>query len=154
MPPSEFFTLGVLPTNAHRFSNSNGHANISWEPGDPLDDLFRVWIGDFGSDAYADELRTWFRSNAVEVRIPLGGTVPAIGEALTPIDATGVGIRYSGGIASSAVVVVGSDASDLVRLWNCRAMGADVLPWPIGSHDRFKDVLEHWLSRRRMRGES
>ena len=82
-----------------------------WAADDPLDDLFRVWFGAYGTSAQGVSLEKQFAGRATQARIDDGAEVPAHAASWrTPITATSGAIDYSGISPGTAFVVV--DPSD------------------------------------------
>jgi len=64
-----------------------------WAADDPLDDLFRVWFGAYGTSAQGVSLEKQFAAPAMQARIDDGAEVPADAASwITPITATSGGI--------------------------------------------------------------
>jgi len=62
---------------------------LTWAVDDPLDDLFRVWFGAYGTSAQGVSLEKQFAARATQARIDDGAEVPADPASwITPITAT------------------------------------------------------------------
>ncbi len=65
-----------------------------WTAGDPLDGLFRVWFGAYGTSDQGVSLGKQFAARAVQIRIEEGAEVPADAASwVTPVTATGAAIE-------------------------------------------------------------
>jgi hypothetical protein len=65
--------------------------------GDPLNDMFHVWFGAYGTSVQGVGLRNRFAAGAVRVSVDEGGEVPVgVSSWITPIAATCAGIDYKG----------------------------------------------------------
>ena len=118
-----------------------------WAAGDPLDNLFRVWFGAYGTSAQGVSLEKQFAARATKVRIDEGAGVPAGAASwITPVTATGAAIEYKGMSPGAAFVVVDpSDPASLTALWNARACGAPAFPVPAGHEERVLAAASAWL---------
>ncbi len=81
------------------------------------------------------------------VRIDPGAPLPVgVSSWVTPILATGNAIEYAGlSPAAGFMVVNPSDPASLMALWNLRAYGAKVFPWPENHEDRVLRAAKVWL---------
>jgi len=118
-----------------------------WAAGDPLDDLFRVWFGDYGTSPQGVSLQSQFAARATRVSIGVGEEVPADAASwMTPLIATGAGIEYKGvSPGATFVVVEPSDPESLIALWNARACGAPAFPVPVSYEERVITAADAWL---------
>ncbi len=109
-----------------------------WADGDPLDDMFRVWFGAYGTSVQGVGLQNRFAAGAVKVSLDEGGEVPAgVSSWITPIAATCAGIDYKGESPGAVFVVVDPfDPASLAAFWNARACGAAAFPIPMGHEKR------------------
>lgn len=64
-----------------------------------------------------------------------------------PLARTSAKIEYFGEDRGLAIVLVGDDPADLLRLWNTRACGGTTHPWPVGFRDQNLRAVETWLGR-------
>ena len=126
-----------------------------WAADDPLDDLFRVWFGAYGTSAQGVSLEKQFAARATQGRIDDGAEVPADAASwITPITATSGAIDYKGMSPGTAFVVVDpSDPASLTALWNARACGARAFPFPVGHEQRVLPAAEAWLQQLLEEGE-
>jgi hypothetical protein len=68
-----------------------------WAADDPLDDVFRVWFGAYGTSAQGVSLEKQFGARARHARIDGGAEVPANAASwITPITVTSGTIDYRG----------------------------------------------------------
>jgi hypothetical protein len=118
-----------------------------WTASDPLDGLFRVWFGSYGTSDQAVNLRRQFAERAAQIRIDEGAEVPENGASwITPVAATGAAIEYKGMSPGATFVVVDpSDPASLTALWNARAYGARAFPFPVGHEERILAAARIWL---------
>jgi hypothetical protein len=126
-----------------------------WTADDPLDDLFRVWFGAYGTSAQGVSLEKQFAARATQARIDDGAEVPAhAASSITPITATSGAIDYKGMSPGTAFVVVDpSNPASLTALWNARACGARAFPLPVGHEQRVLPAAEAWLQQLLAEGE-
>lgn len=129
-----------------------------WAPDDPLDDLFRVWFGAYGTSAQCvslQNLQKQLGARATQARIDDGAEVPADAASwITPVTATSGAIDYRGMSPGAAFVVVDpSDPESLMALWNARACGARAFPFPAGHEQRVLVAAESWLQQLLEEGE-
>jgi hypothetical protein len=126
-----------------------------WAADDPLDDLFRVWFGAYGTSAQGVSLEKQFAARATRVRIDDGAEVPAEAASwITPVTSTSGAIDYRGMSPGAAFVVVDpSDPASLTALWNARACGARAFPFPAGHEERVLPAAESWLQQLLEEGE-
>ena len=118
-----------------------------WSAGDPLDGLFRVWFGAYGTSAQGVSLEKQFAVHASPVRLDADAEVPADAASwLTPVAATSAAIEYRGMSPGAAFVVVDpSDPASLTALWNARACGARAFPFPADHGERVLPAADAWL---------
>ena len=118
-----------------------------WTADDPLDGLFRVWFGAYGTSPQGVSLEKQFAARASQTRIDGGAEVPTDAASwITPLTVTGAAIEYRGMSPGAAFVVIDpSDPASLTALWNARACGARVFPYPVGHEERILPAAESWL---------
>jgi hypothetical protein len=118
-----------------------------WESGDPLDDVFRIWFGSYGASDQGINLERDFAARSTMIHIDPEAPLPADAFSwVTPILATGNAIEYTGTSPGAGFMVVNtSDPTDLMALWNLRAYGAKVFPWPEGQEGRVIPAAKVWL---------
>jgi hypothetical protein len=126
-----------------------------WAADDPLNDLFRVWFGPYGTSAQGVNLEKQFATRATQARIDDGAEVPVDAASwLTPIAATSGAIEYEGMSPGTVFVVVDpSDPVSLMALWNARACGGHAFPFPVGHEPRLLPAAESWLQQVLEEGE-
>ncbi len=126
-----------------------------WAADDPLDDLFRVWFGAYGTSAQGVSLEKQFAARATQARIDDGAeTLADAASWITPVTATSGAIEYTGMSPGAAVVVVDpADPASLTALWNARACGARAFPFPVGHEQRVLPAAESWLQQLLEEGE-
>ena len=119
----------------------------AWTENDPLADLFRLWFGSYGASTQGVSVEEQFAERATRVSIDAGADLPAEAASWsTPVAATGAAIEYRGMSPGTAFVVVDpSDPASLTRLWNARACGARVFPYPVGYETRVLAAADSWL---------
>jgi hypothetical protein len=118
-----------------------------WAADDPLNDLFHVWFGAYGTSAQGVNLQSQFAARAARATIGEGAELSAdTGSWVTPIAATGSGIEYKGQSPGAAFIIVNpADQASLTTLWNARACGAPVFPIPVGHESRVLAAADAWL---------
>jgi len=126
-----------------------------WAADDPLDDLFRVWFGAYGTSAQGVSLEKQFAARATQARIDDGAeTLADAASWITPVTATSAAIEYTGMSPGAAVVVVDpADPASLTALWNARACGARAFPFPVGHEQRVLPAVDAWLQQLLAEGE-
>lgn len=87
------------------------------------------------------------------VEIGSADSLLAVANAYTPIGVTAREIQYFGDPPGGAgpVLVDPANSDDLVRFWNLRAHGVDVLPWPLGYEDVVEPIVRAWRAANRGR---
>jgi len=64
----------------------------------------------------------------------------------SPVAATTFQIEYRGdGPGPGLVVVDPASPADLLRFWNIRAAGGNVVPWPVGGEGVVEPATSAWL---------
>ena len=126
-----------------------------WSASDPLDGLFHVWFGAYGTSAQEVSLEKQFAAHASPVRLDADAEVPADAASwLTPVAATSAAIEYRGMSPGAAFVVVDpSDPASLTALWNARACGARAFPFPADHGERVLPAADAWLQQVLEEGE-
>jgi hypothetical protein len=126
-----------------------------WTASDPLDGLFRVWFGAYGTSDQAVSLWKQFTARSTQTHIDEDAEVPAdAGSWITPVTVTGAAIEYKGVSPGAAFVVVDpSDPASLSALWNARACGAPAFPFPAGHEERILAAARAWLQQLLREGE-
>jgi len=117
-----------------------------WADGD-LAAFFTVWFGRFGQDDDGRTRRDRFAAHAQSsFDVELGGSFDPPVAGLTPIDSTGFDITYQGDSPGIGIVLIDPhEPTDLLRYWNLRASGANVLPWPLGHEKFIKRFARSWI---------
>jgi hypothetical protein len=128
-PDESSITMRLLPTDRQQFVDPRARVLPVWEADDPEG---------------ARQLAV-YRETASAVELPSGGEFPDLGDVTTPVTATGAGLTYTGDSPGATLVLIGDDPEDLARLWNLRAWGGVVFPWPVGDADRFESAVRAWL---------
>ena len=147
-PARDFINSRLL--GPERLLDASAHDNWvlpRWESGDPLDDVFRIWFGSYEGSDQGINLERDFAARSTMVRIDPGEPLP-VGTSswVTPILATGNAIEYVGSSPGAGFMVVNpSDPAGLMALWNLRAYGANVFPWPENHEDRILRAAKVWL---------
>jgi len=76
----------------------------------------------------------------------LGGPFDPPVEGLTPIESTGFEITYQGDSPGVGIVLIDpNEPADLLRYWNLRASGGNVLPWPLGHERLIERFARSWI---------
>jgi hypothetical protein len=133
-----------------RFLDASAHDNWvlpRWESADPLDDVFRIWFGSSEASDQGVNLEQDFAARSTMVRIDTGAPLP-VGTSswVTPILATRNAVEYAGLSPGAGFMVVNSsDPASLMALWNLRAYGAKVFPWPENHENRILRAANEWL---------
>lgn len=119
----------------------------SWADRHPLGDLFATWFGSFGDNDDAKARAARFLSRGEAIEVGSCDQMLAVANATTPIALTAREIQYIGYRPGSAgaVVVDPADPADLLRFWNLRACGVNVVPWPLGHEDVVEPIVRIWL---------
>lgn len=141
-PERENFTTGLLA--AYKQFREAPRVLPEWHPADPLATLLGVFYGIFLPGEDGAVTREAFRKGALLVPVANGDNMPDLAGQLAPIESTGAGLSYTGDGPRAAVVLIGDDPADLALLWNARAMGAHVFPWPTAHTDRCEEALRAW----------
>jgi hypothetical protein len=124
-----------------------------WDDDDPLADLFSVWLGTFGPGEYEQSVAAQVERRGVVVEIESGAAVD-LPDGISPIMLTSREIEYSGLSSFHGFAVVDpTDPTHLRRLWNTRALGGDVFPWPLVHGERLENMALQWLEKRLSAGE-
>jgi hypothetical protein len=67
-------------------------------------------------------------------------------DGLAPINLTTFGITYQGDSPGTGIVIIDpGEPTDLLRYWNLRASGANVLPWPLGHEQFIERFARSWI---------
>jgi hypothetical protein len=145
-PPRESLVMRVLPAEWVLGQPEVKTVLPQW-PDHELDALFSIWFGSFGTHGDGSRRRDLFATYAQRVDIEPDGSLDRLPDGLTPITVTGVDIAYQGEPQESGIVLVNPlDPSDLLRYWNLRASGAEVLPWPLGREQLIEPLARRWIS--------
>jgi hypothetical protein len=124
----------------------------TWATGDPLQLLFTVWFGAYGSSDFDQTIEARFVDRAIEVAIDPQRRIEPV-DGLTPAQLTAAHITYTGDATFDGFMVIDpSEPRDLLRFWNARAYGGRVFPWPIGHSERLAEAAATWLEELRADG--
>jgi hypothetical protein len=125
-----------------------------WDAEDPLADLFSAWFGSYDASDQGIHLARDFAVRSTKVRIDPAASLPAsMSSWVTPILATGAAVDYTGVSPGAGFVVVDpSDVTTLMALWNLRAYGGTVFPWPMNHEGRVLNAAKRWLEQLRESG--
>jgi hypothetical protein len=145
-PPRESLVMRVLP--AEWILGQPGiRAVLPRWPDHELAAFLSVWFGSFGSRGDSPSRRDLFAAHAQLVDIDPDGSLEPLPDGLTPITVTSVDIAYQGDPRGSGIVLVDPfEPADLLRYWNLRASGAEVLPWPLGREQLIEPLARRWIS--------
>ena len=138
-------TLRLLPSDRQQFADAFPRLLPTWGEDDPLSSLYAVWLGQYPDNEEGARQLAAYGNSATVMPLPPDGEFPVLGEITTPVTATGAGLTYTGDSPGVVLVLVGDDPGDLVSLWNARARGGVVFPWPVANGDRFERALRAWL---------
>jgi hypothetical protein len=144
-PAQEGMTSRLLPSDRQQFPDAFPRVLPTWEEDDPCAALYAVWLGHYPEGEEGARQLAAYRDSATVMPLPREGEFPVLGDITTPVTATGAGLTYTGESPGAVLVLVGDDPEDLVRLWNARAMGSAVFPWPVADADRFERAVRAWL---------
>lgn len=133
---AEIYVDGLLPVERIA-PQAGGDWNVAWSEDDPQAALYEVWLGPVRRNPTSKTVNP-FNFDGGESR---GDPFPG-----SPLALTGTHINHQGSSIGLVVAIVGDNPSDLVRLWNIRAMGGHVQPWSIGLPDDSSEALARWLS--------
>jgi hypothetical protein len=117
-----------------------------WDPGDPLAALFAVWFGEYEPSDYGNRLRATFGEAGVELPIESSQALPYEELWETPIRLSSHAVSCSSyGPGIGFVAVDPAAPMDLIAMWNLRADGGHVFPWPFGFDDQIEDAAKRWV---------
>ncbi len=145
-PPRESLVMRLLP--AEWILGQPGIRTVlpRW-PDHELGAFLSVWLGSFGGQSDGSNRRDLFAAHAQQVDIDPDGSLERLPDGLTPITVTSVDIAYHGDPLGSGIVLVDPlEPADLLRYWNLRASGAEVLPWPLGREQLIEPLARRWIS--------
>jgi hypothetical protein len=126
----------------------------TWQENDPLAALYATWFGEYGTSGYEVELRNAFDVEAEVLPIVPGAPFSLISDAVSPVVLTSLDVDYAGVYGDTGIVVLNPDSpADLISLWNLRALGNHVFPWPLGHEARFREACGEWLRAARAAGK-
>lgn len=144
--PREYMSARLLGPEVGLQAAGYRRFRPQWDADDPLADLFTVWFGEYGGSDYERDLRDKFDTAAPHSKLGKDDPVPVIDTWVTPVQMTALDIEYNGfGSALGFVLVDPADVTDLITLWNLRALGNHVFPWPLGHESRVRDAAQAWL---------
>lgn len=146
-PPGDGPSTRLLEPHHLARSVSAVGALATWSPDDPLAALLAVWLGDFATHEYGEMCRERFAGIARTVVVEPGVELdPDLVRLISPITATAMDIDYTGeGPGPGFVVVNPENPTDLLRFWNIRASGGNVVPWVLYAEERLEPAIEAWL---------
>lgn len=145
-PPTPHLSNRVLRPEANLRRAGAARTRPVWQAEDPLAALYGTWFGEYRDSEYENGLRDAFAAEAVSVTLAPDADVPALGDWVSPLTLTGLDVEYSGFYSETGIVVLDPDnPRDLIELWNLRALGNHVFPWPIGHEARFRGACAGWL---------
>lgn len=147
-PAKDYMSPRLL--GPERMLNSASGANWVlpiWESNDPLDDFYRICFGEYDESPQGTSLKQDFAVRSTIVRLDSASLPAGIATWTTPILVTANAIKYTGGSFGPAFAVVNpSDPERLIALWNLRAYGANIFPWPESHEERLVGAARQWLS--------
>jgi hypothetical protein len=111
---------------------------------DPLRHLFALMCGVIGSGSgnYGSKLISY--SEGLEID---AGSFPSrLALERSVIEATKSNIRMNTESVHAITIVDPSDIIGLMKLWNLRAHGVDIFPWPVGQGSRAAGELRKWIA--------
>jgi hypothetical protein len=146
-PPRDGLSTRLLESDHLESPQRATFALADWSEDDPLATLFTVWFGDFDANEYGRRCRARFATRARAIVVDRGGVLdPDLLRLVTPVDATAFQINYTGdGPGSGLVVVDPASPTDLLRFWNIRAAGGNVVPWPVNWETVVEPAVSAWL---------
>jgi len=145
-PPTPHLSSRLLGPEANLQSSSAPRSRPVWLSNDPLAALYCVWFGEYGDSAYENGLQATFDAETVLKTLALGIPFPSPNDSISPLALTALNIEYAGLHSETGIVVVDPDnPKDLIRLWNLRALGNHVFPWPIGHEASFIKACQDWV---------
>jgi hypothetical protein len=155
-PATEFSGARLL--GPERLIEGTAHEDWTfphWTTDDPLADMFSVMFGWHGSSSQGINLERQFATRSTDVNISPEEALPAdMASWSTPILATGSAIEYSGLSPGTGFMLVDPASTvDLMALWNLRAYGAKVFPWPTDHESRVHAAASSWLQQLLSNGE-
>lgn len=148
--PQEYMSARLLSTRwlVDRLPEEITPFLATWDESDPLAELLAVWLGSFGTGEHEQALVADLRGRGSVVEIENGGPV-ATPSGISPIELAGMEIQYSGLSEFHGFVVVdAADPEHLRQLWNTRALGGDVFPWPLHGAGRLEGTARSWIADR------
>lgn len=153
-PPTAHLSSRLLGPEANLHLAGAPRTRSAWQADDPLAALYSVWFGEYGTSAYENTLRDAFEAEAAPITLVPGTPVPALNDAVSPLALTAADIEYAGFYSETGIVMLDPEnPADLIRLWNLRALGNCVFPWPIGHEARVRDACAHWLRAAKKTGQ-
>ena len=146
-PPQDGLSTRLLESDHLASPQGAGLALADWSAEDPLSTLFTVWFGDFGADEYGQRCRARFAARGRTIVANSEGVLdPDLLRLASPVAATTFQIEYRGdGPGPGLVVVDPASPADLLRFWNIRAAGGNVVPWPVGGEGVVEPAISAWL---------
>lgn len=146
-PPQDGLSTRLLESDHLASPQGAGLALADWSAEDPLSTLFTVWFGDFGADEYGQRCRARFAARGRTIVANSEGVLdPDLLHLASPVAATTFQIEYRGdGPGPGLVVVDPASPADLLRFWNIRAAGGNVVPWPVGGEGVVEPAISAWL---------
>ena len=146
-PPQDGLTTRLLESGHLKSPQGAAFALANWSDDDPLAALFAVWFGDFHADEYGRLCRAGFAARARDIVVNSGDVLnPDLLRFVSPVAATAFQIEYMGdGPGPGLVVVDPACPTDLLRFWNIRAEGGNVVPWPIDGEAVVEPAINAWL---------
>ncbi|MGH3670092.1 MAG: hypothetical protein ACRDSH_05590 [Pseudonocardiaceae bacterium] len=143
------YTSRVLGSDWNLPDRNKEYFLPDWPADDPLDGLFSIWLGRFGESAEEERRKRSYLTCATAIPIGASASIDPLIIDRSPIAHTEREIQYRADHSVAGVVVVDpSSSEDLFTLWNLRASGAWVIPWPVGYEELFIPVLEYWVRSR------
>lgn len=122
---------------------------VRWATDDPLGPLWSATFGSYGTDEFAARFEQAFMSlRAQEESIDVVAAAPAeLRSRLTTIELTSDRLIPARTRSPGHGLVIGDsqDAEHLIRFWNLRASGSDVVFWAVDAPNRTEQYcLEHF----------
>ena len=130
---------------ARRTAAPGGLLHVTWAERHPLNLFCLALFGRFGDERHEREIQESFLANAQTMDLQDSAPLPAFAPARAPIRLGASGLFRD---PRRPTVLVGDPSSlnHLTTFWNYRALGDDVMAWPIGHGDLVLSAATSWIT--------
>jgi hypothetical protein len=118
---------------------------VTWDDEHPLRLLNGVLFGKFADDEIGGQLASRFGSTAASTYLDKDADLPVLATR-NPLTATTYELHRVDRLRSGIAVIDASNPSDVIAFWNHRALGHDVVPWPLGHESLVEGLVALWLA--------